>query len=292
MDYEPSELSVVFQIPAVYSIHYFKYNKDFSFEGEQHDFWELVYADAGTVNVVAGNKSVTLKSGQVIFHEPNEFHTVFTKNAFGYVVIVSFACDSAEMKFFRGKILTLGEEEKALLKRIVTEGASTYSDRLNELYLPKLHKREVTPFASEQMIASSLAQFLILCRRGELMPAVKTFAPTRRSAERIDEKIIALLKENLYGEISLQQLENKLYFSKTALKRAFKQKTGKSIIQYYLELKIDESKKLIATGRHSFTQISAQLSFSSVYYFSRLFKQKTDMTPSEYAKSIKTENLI
>ena len=36
----------------------------------------------------------------------------------------------------------------------------------------------------------------------------------------------------------------------------------------------------------NFTQISQALGFSTVHYFSKLFKEKVGMSPSEYAKSI------
>jgi AraC-like DNA-binding protein len=59
-----------------------------------------------------------------------------------------------------------------------------------------------------------------------------------------------------------------------------------------IDLKIDEAKLLISQNKYSFTEISDKLCFNSVHNFSRLFKQKTDMSPSEYAKSIKVDNLI
>ena len=48
----------------------------FSFTGESHDFWELVYADKGDVTVFADDKSFVLEQGNVIFHKPNEWHNV------------------------------------------------------------------------------------------------------------------------------------------------------------------------------------------------------------------------
>ena len=177
------------------------------------------------------------------------------------------------------------------LRRIVTEGAATYSDRLNEIYLPQMHRRENPPIGSEQMIASALAQFLILMRRQGETEAVPPPSPIR-SSEELCEQILDELNRSLYGNVRLDELESRLYFSKTSLKRQFRRKTGKSIIQYFLDMKLEESKKLIASGQYTFTQISEMLGFSSVHYFSRLFKNKTDMTPTQYAKSIKAENLI
>lgn len=67
---------------------------------------------------------------------------------------------------------------------------------------------------------------------------------------------------------------------------------GISIIQYYISLKIEESKKLISQNKYSYTEIAEMLNINSVHYFSRLFKAHTQMTPSEYARSIKADNLL
>jgi len=37
----------VINIGKIYSIHYFEYMSDFSFEGESHDFWEFICVDKG-----------------------------------------------------------------------------------------------------------------------------------------------------------------------------------------------------------------------------------------------------
>ena len=58
------------------------------------------------------------------------------------------------------------------------------------------------------------------------------------------------------------------------------------IIDYFILLKIDRAKKLITETELSFTEISDSLGFSSSAYFSRTFKKKTGLTPSEYLRKI------
>ena len=51
--------------------------------------------------------------------------------------------------------------------------------------------------------------------------------------------------------------------------------------------KLEESKKLIREGKMNFTQIAAQLQYSTVHHFSRQFKEKFGLTPTEYARAIR-----
>ena len=72
-----------------------------------------------------------------------------------------------------------------------------------------------------------------------------------------------------------------------AVTKTIPQKTGLGIIEYFSNMKIETAKEMIRTGHMNFTQISEQLGYTSIHYFSRQFKKITDMTPSEYASSIK-----
>ena len=67
-------------ISAVYTIHYFKYGKNFRFREESHNFYELVYLDSGHAIVSADDKILELEQGQAFLHKPNENHTIYTND--------------------------------------------------------------------------------------------------------------------------------------------------------------------------------------------------------------------
>ena len=51
-------------------------------------------------------------------------------------------------------------------------------------------------------------------------------------------------------------------------------------------IKIEKAKEYIRENEKNFTQISDELGFTSIHYFSRLFKKKTGMTLTEYRSSV------
>ena len=106
MGYNGVVLRKSISINKIYSIHYFEYMSDFSFEGETHDFWEFLCVDKGEVNVTAGSETTTLKRGDIAFHQPNEFHSVqATGKIAPNLVVISFHCEDEAMAFFCGKTL-------------------------------------------------------------------------------------------------------------------------------------------------------------------------------------------
>lgn len=294
-NYQKNTLKSVIKIGAIYTVHYFKYGKNFNVPAERHDFWEMVYIDSGEVGVIADDKEFVLKQGEAFFHRPNELHTIYTSDSFGNSAILSFDCNNREMNYFADKIFKLGEFEKTLLNKIITQTTRCFTDKLNDVYLTKMTKRKQTPPGSEQFIKNSIELLLLslLCADSE-KEGVKSLnaSISGLQSDKIVSNIIKILNDHLYTSIDLDTIAKELFFSKTYIKNVFKKNMGISIIQYYILLKIEESKKLISQRKYTYTEIANIMGFNSVHYFSRLFKAHTDMTPSEYARSIKADNVL
>ncbi|MBQ7369708.1 MAG: helix-turn-helix transcriptional regulator, partial [Clostridia bacterium] len=105
------------------------------------------------------------------------------------------------------------------------------------------------------------------------------------SSSDLQDEIVCILNDHLYSTITLEELCEKLHYGKTYLCTFFKKKTGMSIYQTYLKLKVDEAKKLIRRNV-PFSTITNQLYFDSVSHFNYIFKKYTGMTPGEYKNSI------
>lgn len=293
--YIKNTLKTTFNVKGIYTIHYFKYGKNFKINGESHNFWELVYIDAGEVSIVSDKKVFALKQGQAVLHAPNVFHNISTDNEFARSAIVSFECPSRTMSFFKDAVFDFTAYEKELLSKIITEGSKTYEDKLDKIYLTKMTKRANAAIGSEQLIKNYIELLLLSILRnnipdnGQLKGTVNLASA---HSDAIADKIKSMLEENVYGEISLERISEELFFSKTYIKSVFKKNTEMSIIQYYINLKIEEAKKLISQDKYTFTEISDMLGFNSVHYFSRIFKNRVELTPTEYKRSIKVDNLI
>ena len=95
------------------------------------------------------------------------------------------------------------------------------------------------------------------------------------------------MKKNLDKRIKRSDFCHKFNVSITSMETAFKKIKGQPVMRYFTKLKIEEAKRMIRENAYNFTEISEMLGFSTPHYFSTVFKKTINMTPSEYANSIK-----
>jgi AraC-like DNA-binding protein/quercetin dioxygenase-like cupin family protein len=284
-------LADTFTVTHLYSLHYFEFAKDFIFEGERHDFWELLYVDQGELEVTADGAGYNLKQGDLVFHKPNEFHSVWANRKIGpNVIVISFECRSPAMKRFENKMFCLGDEERNLMAKIIQYGFETYKPPFDQPHVHDLVKREKTPFASEQLLRIHLELLLIsLASRGDSLPETTrlSFTAKERGEEELLRRVIAYMREEVSSNLTLEAICMRFNIGQTLLGALFRKKIGMSVMRYYKSLKIEKAKLLIREGRHNFTEIAEELGYSSIHTFSRHFRQATNTTLSEYARTVK-----
>lgn len=283
MDYIKTRLETPLKIDGIYTIHYFEYTKDFSYSGEFHNFWEIVYADKKRVVITADSTELTLEAGQLYIHRPNEFHTIRCDGTrAANSVIVSFDCDCDELFSVAGKVITCTREEKQLLGMIVAEAAEAFSTPLGSPYTVKMEKAQTSKFAADQLIKYCIELLLISLIRGNVSD---TYESTKQQNKLLMD-ICAYLQDNIDKPLKFDDIRKRFNVSASVVKRLFSSTLGCGIMEHFLHLKIDHAKQLIRESELNFTEISEFLAFSSPQYFSSAFKRVCGMSPSEYANSV------
>jgi len=110
-----------------------------------------------------------------------------------------------------------------------------------------------------------------------------------------DEKtneICHYLNENYKEKIRLSELCFLFGTNKTTLCKRFKAVCGETVVSYINKLKIKEAKRLLRKGSFNLTEISAIVGFSSLHYFSRVFKQYENQSPTHYIDTIKSRLML
>lgn len=91
------------------------------------------------------------------------------------------------------------------------------------------------------------------------------------------------IRDNIRNpELSIQGMANAVGFSEVHFRKLFKKSYGISPKQYLQNLRLDMAKNLLETGNVSISNIATECGYSSIYYFSKLFKEKTGYSPYAY----------
>ena len=92
----------------------------------------------------------------------------------------------------------------------------------------------------------------------------------------------AFMLENIESNIEIPEVADYLHISYSSFRHIFKQYTGIAPSQYYLNLKIQRAKDMLKSSTASIKEISYILHFDTPEYFTKLFKKKTGLTPSQF----------
>lgn len=295
MTYLKTTLKREIVIDSIITIHYFEYMKDFVFHGESHNFWEFLYVDKGSVMVQSGKSHHLLNAGDVIFHEPNEFHAIQSVGASSpNLVAVSFLTSSPAMDELKKKHYTLTLEERTLISHLIVSAKDCLSTPLHIPSVEQVQLKENAPFGSQQMVLIYIELFLLSVIQNH--SATQTKPPVRHydfsyssspSKEKRLEAIIQYMQFHISERLTLSAICDKFSLSRSSLQSLFHREKGCGAMEYFNDLKIQRATEMIREGNMNFTEIAYYLSYSSLPYFSRCFKKSTGISPAKYASSVK-----
>ena len=277
-------------VENIVTVIYMEYTKDFVFAGEAHDFWEFTYIDKGSVVFTADTREFLLKGGEIAFHKPNEFHKLRADKVPPNVTVVSFVCRSDAMRLLENKIFRLTAQERNILSELLDEGLAVFEPLTATPPVMGMREKPNAPFAAKQLTFNLLERFLVtLLRRSEL--AIRRESRSVSKIEKSDypEEVYTILlymEQNIDRNLTVADIADKFNQSESTLQKLFSAHLGCGVIAKFNDMKLRHAKVLIRERNLNFTEIAEVLGFSSVHYFSRLFKKKTGMTPSEYSDSV------
>jgi AraC-like DNA-binding protein len=107
-----------------------------------------------------------------------------------------------------------------------------------------------------------------------------------KRVEKIIQNACFSIRENVESQINFHDFAEENHIGYSYFRKMFKKYTGVPPVQYHLDLKVLRAKEMLLYSDKSIKEISFELGFQSVYYFSRVFKSKLGLSPSEIRKSV------
>ena len=259
------------RVGGIYTFYYQEREQGFLFPGEAHPMPELTYVDQGELHSVADGQDILLKQGDIAVFGPDQWHMHYADIgvAPGYITI-TFDLEGVDVTPLLNRKFAAPQPLVALLKQMLRE-----QERMDEY--------------SNDVLIAQLTQVMVLLLREAAAPTGTKLQTSNavHSENEIIRQSQQYVSAHIREKLSVPLVAKQVDVSPSYLTALFHKNLQISPGEYIRRSKLQESKQMIRENEMNFTEIAAALQYSTVHHFSRQFKEKFGITPTEYAKSVR-----
>jgi AraC-like DNA-binding protein len=231
---------------------------------------ELTYVDRGSLHSVADGQDLLLEQGDMVIYTANQWHMQYSDvEVAPRFVTISFELIGSDLMILRNKKLKASQQAVTILHQMLRE-----LERSEEY--------------GTDMILALLSQLVLVLLRQQGAPEEKLKSSNRLHSEnQIVQRAQQYISDRLRQKLTVPMVAEGIGVSPSYLTALFHKNLQISPAEYIRRLKLQESKQMIRENSMTFTEIAQALQYSTVHHFSRQFKEKFGITPTEYAKSLR-----
>ncbi|MBQ1218756.1 MAG: helix-turn-helix domain-containing protein [Bacteroidales bacterium] len=116
---------------------------------------------------------------------------------------------------------------------------------------------------------------------------IETYSDSKRV-----QKVQSYINENYKSDIRLPVLAQMVDMSPVAFSRFFKLKTGKSLSDYIIDIRLGYASSLLVDSSNSIADICYDCGFNNLSNFNRIFKKKKNCSPKEFRENFRRNKKI
>ena len=259
------------RIGGIHTFFYQEKEQGFLFSGESHPILEMTYVDQGSMHSVADGQDILLKQGDLVFYGPNQWHMQYADIGVApRFVTITFDLQNGDLTPLLNRKFTAPQNTVSILQKMLQE-----QERMDEF--------------SGNVILSHMEMLLLLLLREDKAPQAGKLQTSNavHSENEIIRQAQQYISIHIREKLSVPLVARQVDVSPSYLTALFHKNLQISPGEYIRRTKLQESKQMIRENNLNFTEIAAELQYSTVHHFSRQFKEKFGITPTEYAKSVR-----
>ena len=241
--------------------------------------WEMSYIISGEGRRILGDTEEPFTEGEVILVVPEMPHQwIFAAdktNPDGNIENITISFSSDLLK----RLSNIMPEFSPLAEWYERLDASIKFKPSECMKIAVVLRKMEHESAAERV--TSLLHLLISIQRNRNYTIAGRFAKSFTIEEKI-KKIKIYIRCNYKRNINIEQLAKYIGMNRSSLCTMFKRYTGKTIIEYLQNYRIEIAKHLLTSTTESISSCCYNCGFNDVPHFNRTFKQLVGMNPSKY----------
>jgi len=258
----------LFFIEAFHTPYDYYWDEYFTFQGEKHTAWEIVYVLDGEVESTEDDRIYHLKAGDMLLHAPMEFHKIRSYgHTMPHLYVFAFDCSGNLPESLKNGVFSLSDAEQKEYKALFKTAKDIFYGKLTEPNACFLCSLQLSSF---------------LCRVALDHENTEKLSSSRPAQEY--HKLVLEMTRSVYENCTLQDFSLRCNISVSYIKDLFLRYAGISPKAYYSRLRCEEAIRLLESGM-TVQEVSEKMHFSSPSYFSEFFSRLKGMPPARYIKS-------
>ncbi len=240
----------------------------------QHDDYLLIYclSDRGVIQIDGNTAEVT--QGDILLIPENVPHSYQADTDHPWTIYwVHF--HGAQAAAFTQHLRSPGEKRAYLLQNIGVHAQLT-ADFESLLEVRNSAQDMKTHIFSANQLRQILAHIALLRPLADLKE--------QRDGMQL-EQIHSLMQAHVHEKLDLDTLASSANLSKYHFVKRYKEITGTTPINRFIQLKIERACHLLDTTDNRIAEVAYAVGYEDAYYFSRIFRKQLGVSPSQYRLS-------
>jgi AraC-like DNA-binding protein len=242
-------------------------------------YYELTIVTEGEGEISANGVNTRVKRGDIFLSLPCDMHRIVSS-------------ESSPMKYDFVSFYTTNEiyrTELENISRYLSPADRVFRDeRIHALVCDAIMEFIESPKFSNELLHSIFTQIIIYIIR-DVAEGTKARTRYATQAEAICYQLMNYIDTHIHSISKLEDVAEIMNYNYSYLSALFKKTAGCTLLSYYHQKRLEAARQLITEGTLKITEIAEMLNYSSLYSFSRAFKETFGVSPKQYEKQKKED---
>ncbi len=253
------------QFPVI--VHYDSLGATLFLETHWHEEIEMLLMLEGQLRITSDRSVFTANPGDAVYIHPNSVHTLenITDSC-------QYYCALVKPNFLRTLIPALNVPEETL----ITKDAAVISSL----------ERIIQEFYAKQpgyktALQGELLAVTVYLNRAAAKDALAGQPINISVQTHAVQQAIAYIYQHFYEKITVEDICTAINFSKSYFSRSFRRITGKTIVDFINDLRLNYACHLIRLNKYTVSQCAEKSGFQNISYFTKLYQRHFGFLPSK-----------